>query len=102
MLKRFPFDTKHLIGYVVAVILQYTCATYMVMFTANIACSAIGAFLFAQSLTKDIRHCLKPKHKSAESKILHRLVLKQQLIEFIQYYSDGKQFSNFAYSVPSH
>lgn len=92
--KSFPFDTKTPIGYVVGVILEYGCAKYMVMFIASIACFAIGAFLFAQSLIKDIQRCLKSRHISAKSKD-HPLALTKELIVIIQYYSDAIQLSVF-------
>lgn len=76
--------------------LQYICFTYAVMFFANIMCFGIGMSLFIQSSITDIQCHLKLLNKSIKSKD-HRLVLIKQIRDFIQYYSDAKQLSEFKF-----
>lgn len=66
----------------------------MLMFVATLVCFGFAVFLFAQALFDDIKfRRLQSIQESIEIED-NRVALKQQISDFIQYYSDAKQLSN--------
>lgn len=88
---RFPFDTKSPVGYVIAIILQYIYARYSCIFAGCILSFAIGAFLFALTMIKDIKCCLESVNGSIKIKDYQLILIR--FINFLKYFSDAKLLS---------
>lgn len=80
---RFPFDTKKPIGYLGAVALQYTQLLYEFFLLANLITLAIAAFLYAMSISNDMKHVLHSISVSSQTK-KKRLKTIEQYNEFVE------------------
>lgn len=92
--ERFPFDWKNPTGYSVVVLFQLVIAYFGLCFVAGLMCLAIGTFVIALTLTKDVRNDLNLINESVKSEQPLSNVLKQ-LTEFVRAHSHGKQLRKY-------
>lgn len=82
---RFPFDSKNLSGYIIAVILQYIILAYELFVVACTISIVNGALWFTISTTIDLKFILKSINRNGKSyaresdlkkfiKLLHELI----------------------------
>lgn len=76
-----------------AIILQHIISAISFTVVAYALSIAIGGFLFASAMLKDIRHILRAINTDAKSIAKQRQVL-QKICVFIQFYTDLKQLSS--------
>lgn len=89
---RIPFDWKTPIGYLTAVVYQYVMTRFSFVFIAGAVSIGISEFLFAVTVTDDIKCILESFNKDAKSKNT-RLKTLQHLSNYIQIHSTLKQLS---------
>lgn len=103
-LERLPFDPNNPIGYLAAIILEYTILDYELYWIACTCALGVGAFLLAISLLKEIQCILHSINNSAKVKKHQSNELKVLFSEFIQVHAATKQLSifqnNFLYLLP--
>lgn len=92
--RRFPFDWKTPLGFLIAMGAQYTVLSYLTMIGGCVLVLGIGTFLYLMTMSKCIKSCLFAIGRNAELKS-NRTHIEEQLIEFIQYHSRVKQLSKF-------
>lgn len=88
--ERIPFDWKNPTAYCVVVFLQLVIAYFGLCFVAGLTCLAIGIFIIALTLTKDVKNDLSLINESVKFQQPVSHVLKQ-LAEFVRAHSHGKQ-----------
>lgn len=93
LLKRFPFDYNNPIGYLFAVIVEYIIIGHEYFVIACTLGLGIGAFWFAVSATKEIRHTLNLINNEVKAKTNHSVELKILFSEFINAHATVKQLS---------
>lgn len=90
---RFPFDSKNLLGYLVAIVLLYYMIFDMFFVIASMLSLGIGAFILAISSTMQIRRYMNLLSKHAISKKNLPKKTLQLLTDFVDFHSDVKQLS---------
>lgn len=91
VIKRFPFEWKNPLGYLIAIGIQYAITAYGVLIGACIISLGIGSFLYVIASTKCIRGNLFAINRCTNDS--DKQHIWDQFIEFIQYHSRVKQFS---------
>lgn len=91
---RFPFDTKNLIGYLVAIFIQYILLFNVMVSLKCLAIFGIGTCFMLFPLTKDIKNDLKAINRNARHK-KKRLKTIDQLTQFVQFHSKLMQLSKY-------
>lgn len=112
----FPFDTKNLIGYLIAVPIEFILATHGFFIMANVSSHGMGAYFFAVAATKNTkmnlmkfnectrmkrRKCLKTiknptktrKANYVRTQFENRMKLLTFLSNFIQLHSNTVELS---------
>lgn len=93
-LKRFPFDPKNPIGYLIAVVLEYITLAYEYFVIACTLSLGIGAYWIATSATKDIqKHILHSINETARENGNQLSELKNLLSEYNEAHAAIKQLS---------
>lgn len=93
---RFPFDSTTLIGYLIAVALEYVSALELYIFFAGTVSLGIGSFLFCFAITDDIKNNFNSIKKIAKTKrTLQLLRFHKKISHSIQLHLNAKQFSGF-------
>lgn len=95
--KRFPFDSNNLVGYLIAVILEYImygCDCFIIACTLALG---VGAFWFAVSACKEIQHVLQSFNDVAHAKQHQLIELRILFVEFINTHLTVKQLSIFQF-----
>lgn len=82
------------ISYVIAVIFQYICQIYLLLFGATLICFGVGMYLFTVALANDIKNCSKGVQNSAKAK--NRRVALMHFSKFLQYHSDARQLKDIS------
>lgn len=86
----FPFDTKTVLGYSLAFLLQYVMFTSLFLIVGCILTLGIGGFIFGLSICNDLKNDLKSiKGSKKKSKI------EKQLAKFIRCHSESTQLLIF-------
>lgn len=88
--QRFPFDSKNLMGYLVAVALEYMGNVHLYVFSAEFTSLGLGAFLFTISMTEDIKNNLSSINKIVKNKRAP-LEFNKKIRHCIQLNLDGRQ-----------
>lgn len=81
--ERFPFDSNNLIGYLIAVLMEYIIYWYIFFIGACTLSLGIGAYLVAISVTQEIKrnlHDINVKTKANEYQSAKLKILLSQLI----------------------
>lgn len=94
-MKRLPFDTKNLCGYLMGMALQSIIIRCACIFSANFLSLGIGCFIFVISSIRDMKGTLRSINKNAKSNeiVANRSRSLKRLSEFIQLHSKTKQLS---------
>lgn len=90
--KRFPFDTKNPIGYLIATILQLVAMSHQACYIACFLALALGAFLFSSTLMEDVTGEINAINDDLRTKKSECHIL-QKFSALIQLHSDAKQLS---------
>lgn len=91
--KRLPFDWKHPIGYLVAMIITYIIVCYAYIVIACTVTLGIGAFCYVISATKEIQRILNSINHNAHPNENHVNELKILFSEYIHAHRVAKQLS---------
>lgn len=94
MYKRFPFDTKHPLGFTVALIVEFINLQCLAVFVLGDMLMGIESCVMLISIANDIAVELRSINENASSECNHLFVLNQ-LIKFIKLHTKAKQLSNF-------
>lgn len=92
---RFPFGTNNLIGYLIAVILQYFIIDYISLLATILLSTLVQSYYNAMAVTSDIKNDLKWMNKFAKIKKNRLQRMRQKICNFIEFHSAAKQFRNF-------
>lgn len=97
LLKRFPFDWKHPIGYLSVSILEYIIMGYEFLLNASTLGLGIGTFWIAVSVTKELQRKLYSINDKAQSNgtQIQTNEMKVSFTQFIDAHVTIKQFSIF-------
>lgn len=87
-----PFDWKSPIGYLIAVLLELVVALYPMCYLGSFLSLAVGSFIFATAVTKDLDGTLASIKKLAKKKRQNSQLFKQ-FAKFYQLHTDLKQLS---------
>lgn len=87
---RFPFDSRNLIGYLMAVGLEYSANALLYFFNAGLVPLAIGIFLFTLSMTEDIKNNLNSVNEMIKIKGTRPEIYKK-ITHSIRLHSKAKQ-----------
>lgn len=90
--QRFPFDTKNLMGYLVAVVLEYLANVHLYCFVANLAASGIGGVLFTLSMTGGLKHHFNSIQKTLKTGG-SQVAMYEKICHCVQSHSNIKQLS---------
>lgn len=88
---RFPFDTNNPTGYILAFMLQYIMAFYLIFSTATMINLGIGTYLLATSLSNDL---LADLHHFIECKLFsegNKIQALKQIANFCRMHSTSKR-----------
>ena len=88
----FPFDSKNLIGYLIAVALEYLSDLHICFFVASIFSLAVGGFIFTFSMTEDIKNNLNSINQNIETDGT-RSEFYKKFSRFVQLHSNAQQLS---------
>lgn len=89
---RLPFDCDNLLQYLAVVMLEYVVTRYTFVVVAAGASFGVGAYLFAVSISDDIKSILKSMNNDAKSKRNSSKALKH-ISNYIQVQAVLKQLS---------
>lgn len=89
---RFPFDTKNLIVYLIAVSLQYLLIALNFCYAASTLSLGIGSYLFMNSTIENNKGILISINRIAQAKKSRSQMLKQ-LSKFIKFHSISKKLN---------
>lgn len=95
---RFPVDWLQPLGFLVAVAVQCTIVAYFFLFVACMTCIGVESYIFAVSVTEDIKSLLKCMNRFSKPK-KHQSKIKQQLFVYIRTHSTVKQLSDNCESI---
>lgn len=94
---RFPFDTKNLVGYLIAVIVEYLSAVNIEFFVMCVMIITNGPCLILISITKDMICSLRSLDKTASMKKKTEANQPGNIIlqfnDFIQFHAEAKRSS---------
>lgn len=88
--KRFPWNMKDPIGYIVAFILQSQLMVYQMFNVACILSIGFGAYLFIMTLTEDLKMRIAAVNECGKNQA-SELDALEKVTEFIHLHSDTKQ-----------
>lgn len=94
-MKRFPFDTKKLWGYLMGIVVESIIIRCACIFSANFLGLGIGCFLFLFSSVRDMKGTLRSINKNAKTRsmVANRARTLKQFFAFIQLHSESRQLS---------
>lgn len=89
---RFPFNTKNLLGYLIAIIIQFVQITCSLFVIVNLAGFGIGTFVVLAVINKNIKSHLNVVDKRIETNENH-LELLQLIADFVRLHSNTIELS---------
>lgn len=92
--QRYPFDSKTIIGFFVAFIMQSTVLWYVFTVVTVLVSFGINSFIFGISITTHLKIVLHHINANAKNK-KNRLSAINELNNFIELQSEGNQLSFF-------
>lgn len=93
LLKRFPFDWKNPIGYLLAITVEYIILAYECFVVACILALAFGGYWFVITGTEEIQCILHLIDDKSQSKKNESNELKALFAEFVDMHAFTKQLS---------
>lgn len=87
--RRFPFDWRNPVGFMIAMTTQYVMFLYGIKVPACVLALSIGSYLYSIALSKDVKGSLFMFKRNIQSKADQSLLL-EQLAEFIDLHSNAK------------
>lgn len=91
---RFPFDTKNLTGFLIAVVIEYIFLLNLNFLMTSFMSIAIGPNLILISITQDLKCSLKTLNRNARVN-KNETEITQQFNQIIQLHSNAKQLSQY-------
>lgn len=91
--KRYPFNTKNPLGFIVAIVIEYVFVVNLMIIPKCFYTTGITALPMLFSLASDIKSDLNAIQQSLSYK-RKRSKMGKPLSQFIQFYSDARQLSN--------
>lgn len=90
--RRFPFDWKNPVGFLIAISIQYTMFKYGSRICTCFFALSIGSQLYAIALSKAIKGSLLSINQNNQAKSDEPILL-EQINEFIELHSNAQQLS---------
>ena len=91
--KRFPFDWKSPVRFLIAIGIHYVMLLYAIMIGACVLALAIGSYLYIIALNKCMKESLNVINQTTHDKI-NRIGIGKRLSEFIELHSNVKELSD--------
>lgn len=95
-MKRFPFDTKNLWGYLEGIVAEALIIRCACFFSANFLSLGAGCFLFMISSVRDMKGTLRSINKKVKSTeaVTNRSHVLKRFTQFIKLHSETRQLSS--------
>lgn len=93
--KRFPFDCKNPIGYLIATVLQLIAMLYQARYMACCLAVTFGTFLFTTVMMNDITGDIKAINDDIKSR-KSECYISKKMCALMELHSDAKQLSAIA------